>query len=585
MNPKSFLLRSLIATSILVVAFANCAKRKVKTFEPSMYFYFFQPNLELELIKETKLPGKAIGKVNAKDNVEVTSFVEVTEKQTTFAYYEVKCPDRLKDKCDDGKAYFPIKSTMDAIAISYQMGDGKAFIPEKTVGSIVGKNDFELVNAIRQWLVTPEKIKRIDLTKVKLEIFNLAMALEFPKTDDRLKVINELVLLPVLVNQGTLNDPRQMAITKRYAALRESGKDGVGLILPDMESSNLIANLRGQKEILEKQLFSEFSVRANSYKGLVTQFNKFKNHYWIPERIFELIAKNGAYSAKGLPFQYFSLSDSSQSAIDIVKKFQTNFDSMSVVANGKLEFKENVGVFLHITQIDGSGNLGSDETLEILSITAEESGGSIGFRIKLKSGEVILTPLATTDYLLTSGQGFKEFLATIPKDYKEILKTNPYHKAVVLIAAKFGEGGFNEELGQMFYRLPMPERYWMVYELVRQHPNIKRDKESTGTFVDSYGFAPDGSCYEKFQWRQPKGEFFVSAVYAGCQSEGGSTPEREEELCFSVDRSYDFYVSFAPSDLRAENPNINMELDNNSNLCQYLNLLVFKTKRNTEEGQ
>lgn len=583
MNPKSFLLRSLIATSILLLAFSNCAKRKVKAFEPSMRFYFFQPNLELELIKEAKLPGKVVGKVNAKDNLEVTAYVEVTEKETTFTYYEVKCPDRLKDQCEDGKAYFPSTARLDAYTISRQMFEGKAFVPEKTVGSIVGKNDFELLTAIRQWLATPEKVKTIDLSTVKHEIFSMALALEFPKTDDRLKVINELVLLPVLVNQGTPRDPRQVAITKRYAALKEEGKDGVGLILPDTESSDLIVNWREQKDVLEKQLFSEFSVRSNSYKGLVTQFNKFKNHYWISERLFELIAKNGAYSAKGLPFQYFSLSDSSQTALDVVKKFQTNFDPLSVFANGKLEFKENEGVFLHITQIDGSGNLGSDETLEIQSITAEESGGSIGFRIKLKAGEVILTPLATTDYLLTSGQGFKEFLATIPKDYKEILKTNPYNKAVVLIAAKFGEGGFNEELGQMLYRLPMPDRYWMVYELVRQHPNIKRDKESTGTFVDSYGHAPDGSCYSSFQWRQPKGEFYVSAVYAGCQGEGGSTPEREEEVCFSESYSYDFLVSFSPSDLRAENPNINIELDNNSNLCQYLNLLVFKTKRNTEE--
>lgn len=578
MNHSSIVMRSLFASAILLLAFSNCSKRKVKPVEPAMRFYFFQSNLELELIKETKLPGIAIGKVNAKDNVEITAYVEVTEKDTTFTYFQVNCPDRLKAQCEDGKAYFPSTSRVDTHYVAGLLDSGKAFVSEKSAGTIVGKTDYEVINSIRQWLLTPEKIKSIDLSKVNAGIFNIALALEFPKPDDRLKVVNELVLLPNLVGQTSPKDPRHAAIVKRFAALRETGKDGSGLILPEA-GSYLIENWKLQKDVMEKQLYSEFAVRANSYKGLVVQFNKFKNHYLIPEMLFQLIAKDGAYSAKGLPFQYLSLSDSSQSAMDIVKKFQTNFDPLSVVANGKLEFKENEGVFLHITQMDGSGNLGSDETLEVLSIIAEESGGSIGFRIKLKAGEVILTPLATTDYLLTSGQGFKEFLATIPKDYKEIFKTNPYEKAVVLVAAKFGEGGFNEEIGEMQYRLSTVDRYWMVYEIVRSHPNIKRDKESSGSFVTSYGSASDGTCFNDFQWRQPKGQFYVSGVYAGCNGESGETPKREEELCFEELGPDTIYITFPASDLRSDKPRIDIELQNESSVCQYINRLVFDSKK------
>ncbi|TGM46958.1 hypothetical protein EHQ92_03225 [Leptospira biflexa] len=581
MNQTPFILRSMIATAILLLAFSNCSKRKVKPFEPSMRFYFFQPNLELELFKDTKLPGKAIGKVNAKDNVEISAYVEVTEKDTTFTYFEAICPERLKAQCDDGKAYFPSTAKISADYLTRILGMGSAFTYAKAVGTIVGKNDYEVLNSLRQWLLSPEKIKSIDLSKVNVDIFNTALALEFPKPDDRLKVINELVLLPELIGQDSPKDPRLAAIVKRFAALREIGKDGSGLILPEGTSSPLFEDLKHQKEVMEKQLYSEFAVRANSYKGLVAQFNKFKNHYLIPEMIFQLIAKDGAYSAKGLPFQYFSLSNSSQTAMDIVKKFQPNFDPLSVVANGKLEFKENDGVFLHITQMDGSGNLGSEETLEVVSIVAEESGGSIGFRIKLKAGEVILTPLATTDYLLTSGQGFKEFLATIPKDYKEIFKTNPYEKAVVLVAAKFGEGGFNEGLGEMQYMLSTQDRYWMVYEMVRSHPNIKRDKESSGSFVRNSGSASDGTCFTDFQWRQPKGQFYVSGVYYGCNGEGGSgdSPSRDEELCFEELGSDTIYITFPASDLRSDKPRIDIELQNESTVCQYINRLVFDSKR------
>ncbi|TGM02127.1 hypothetical protein [Leptospira jelokensis] len=584
MNLASIFLRSLITSAILVMAFSNCSKRKVKPLEPAMRFYFFQSNQDLELIKETKLPGNAIGKVNAKDNVEVTAYVEVTEKDKTITYFEVICPERLKAQCDEGKAYFLSTSKLSADYVTRLLDMGNAFLPEKAVGTIVGKNDYGVINALRQWLVTPEKIKSIDLSKVNPDIFNIALALEFPKPDDRLKVLNELVLLPNLVGQDTPKDLRLAAIVKRYAVLRETGKEGSGLVLPEGQSSSLVENWKLQKEVIEKQLYSEFSVRANSYKGLVVQFNKFKNHYLVPEMIFQLIAKDGAYSAKGLPFQYFSLSSSSQTALDIVKKFQTNFDPLSVVANGKLEFKENEGVFMHITQMDGSGNLGSDETIEVLSIVAEESGGSIGFRIKLKSGEVILTPLATTDYLLTSGQGFKEFLATIPKDYKEIFKTNAYEKAVVLVAAKFGEGGFNEEIGEMQYRLSTSDRYWMIYEIVRSHPNIKRDKESSGSFVTSYGSASDGTCFNDFQWRQPKGQFYVSGVYAGCNGESGETPKREEELCFEELGPDAIYITFPASDLRSDKPRIDIDLQNESSVCQYINRLVFVSKKYQAES-
>lgn len=582
MNTKSFLLRSLIATSILLLAFSNCAKRKVKAFEPSMRFYFFQPNLELELIKETKLPGKVVGKVSAKDNIEVTAYIEIIEKEQTLTFFEVNCPERLKSQCDDGKAYFPSHMRLGADAISNLTQDGRTIAPDKTVGTIVGKNDFEVLNLLREWLRTPDKVKSIDLTNVKTELFNTALALEYPKSDDRLKVVNELVLLPELVNQTSSKDPRLEFVVKRYLVLRESGKAGSGLSLAANDTNGLFENLRLQKEKLETQLFSEFALRTDSYKGLVSQFNKFKNHYLIPEKVFQLIAKNGAYSAKGLPFQYFSLSESAQSALDIIKKFQPNFNTMEVVANGKLEFKENEDVFLKISQMDGNGNLGSDESLEVLSITAEESGGSVGFRIKLKAGEVILTPLATTDFLLTSGQGFKEFLTTIPKDYKEILKTNPYERAVVLIAAKFGEGGFNEELGEMYYRLSTNDRYWLIYELVRQHPRIKRDKESSGTFTSDYGSSNDGTCYYNFQWRQPKGEFYVSGKPAACHGDLESTPEREEELCFSENGGNDLYISFLPTDLRSENPKIDMDFDVSGVVCQYLNATVFQSKRMLE---
>lgn len=579
MITNNSIVRFSLTILVLGIALTNCAKKKVQRLDPPMQFYFYNSKSELEILQDTKFPGKMIGKVNAKDIVEVTAVIEVTEKDSTLSYFEVLCPERLKADCNDGKAYFQSKFRLHTNSIKSSVSEGHAVFPDITVGTIVAKTEYDTLNSIREWLRNPEKIKSIDLTNVNDSLFNTALGIEFPKVDDRLKVVSEIILLPALKANPNPKDTRMQLIAKRFSGLKEKTN---GITLPSGSSTDLFDKLKEQQEKILNQLFVEYPVRADSYKGLVSQFNKYKNQYLVTEKLFQLIAKNGAYSAKGLPFQYFSYSESSQSAMEIVKKFQTNIDPSAVVANGKLVFKEHDGVYLEITQMDASGNLGSDETLEVISITAEESGKSIGFRIKLAAGELILSPLATTDLLLTSGQGFKEFLATIPKDYKEILKTNPYEKALVLIAAKFGEGGYDETIGEMQYRLYTTDRYWMIYEIVRSHPNIKRDKESSGSFVTSHGSAEDGTCFSDFQWRQPKGEFYMSGIYSGCQGEGGSEPTREEELCFAESKGDLLLITFSAKDLRADKPKVDLELESMGSICQYLNRLVFQSRRYNE---
>lgn len=561
-----------------ILLLSDCAKRKVTTFKEPMKFYFFNKSKDLELIKETKQPVIPIGKVKSTEVIDVIGYVEIAEKDSSLFYFEVICPPSLKEKCEEGKAFFESKFRLDVDAIASDVYNGVVFQPNTAVGTILGKSDLETLGNNINWLSNPGKVKSFDLSQVSPNVFAAGLALVFPNGDDRLKVINEILLLPELVVDGSAKDPRIQAVSKKYLAVREktNGKPNLAI---SPEYSYLIDSLKSIKEKMEGELYKGFSLRSSTYKGLVSQFNKYKNHYLIAENLFSQMAKNGAYAAKGLPFQYLSLSDSDKSAMEIIKKFNPNLDPSAVVANGKVEFKGKEGVFLKITQLDASGNSDSDETLEIHSITAEESGGSIGFRLKLAVGELILTPLATTDYLLTSGQGFKDFLATLPKDYKEILKTNNYNKAVVLIAAKWGEGGYNEEFNEMRYSISTYDKYWMVYELVRTHPNIKRDKESSGTFVKDYGSNPaEGSCFDSLLWRQPKGEFYVSGIYSGCQGEGGSDHTRSEELCFWENGSQDLIISFPTADLRSDQPKVNIELDTSIEMCKYINILVFQSK-------
>ncbi|MBP9889196.1 MAG: hypothetical protein KBF93_23075 [Leptospiraceae bacterium] len=571
----------ILILSLFSISIFNCSKTKIKQLEPTMRFYFYNTSLELELLKDTKLSAKIVGKVKSSDNLEVTAYIEIFEKNASYAnqsFFEVTCPDRIKADCKNGKAYFSADKRLGADVISWTVRDGRVFLPYDTVGTIVGKSDFTTLEAIRSWLRNPEQVKSIDLSNVKFELFNTALALEFPKVDDRLKVVNEILLFPEVLKHKNAKDHRYQYIYKQYIGLRDKNKKSSGIVLPSRNSNELFDNLQEQQVTVQTQLFLEYPARGESFKELVNHFNKYKNHYLIQENLFQRITTNGIYEARGLNFPYFSISDSSNSLIETLKRYKPNVDIATVVANGKLEFKGNEGVFLKISNLDLSGNVLLTEALEVLSISAVNSGGSIGFQIKLNIGELVLTPLATSDYLLTSGQGFKEFLETVPQDSREIFKTNSYEKSVLLSSVKFGEGGYLEELGRMRYILNTGDKFGLISDMILLNPNLIKDSESSGTFSKNSSKSSDGYCYNNFKWRLTKGNFYMSATKTECESESASESIAVEELCLANGSGNNFYITFTPADMRSDKPKVELELGTPEPFCEFLNLLVFGTK-------
>jgi hypothetical protein len=553
---------------LLVSVFSNCSKnkKKVTQYKTPNSIYLFDPNSELEVFKEPTPKSESLGKIKASEFGLITATIEVVNDEKSQYFSQMVCPDSIKSKCEDGKAYFNKGILVQSDQLDNLIGDGLPVEFNKNyIGIEDGLDIIEDAKALRNFLSAPSKVKEINLKgTLILKALNIVTLTLFPNPDDRLKVLSELIILSDLSENTNYTDSRYDIVYKKYAIMKDFKVSETSVFgLSASDTKNLVSGLQSQKENIEKSFYIGFPLRTSTYKGFVAQFNKFKNHYYVQEKLFQKIIENGAYTIKGLPFQYFSNASDNSKANDIIKKFVPDLETNALVGNGNLEFLGRDGVKLSVSIQDFNGNSVSKESYEIKSILAEENGNSVGFRIKTDVGEFFLIPLDITDYLLTSGQGFKEFLTTLPKDYKEILKNNNYEKAVMLVAAKFGVGGFDESTGKMNYLFSTGDKYWTILEIVRLSPDLIRDTEYSGKFVKSY--VSNDDCIEALQWRQPKGEFYVSWEY-GC-NDGQSKPVRNEELCFSESGYDELEISFAPSELRTDKPNINIYFKGIPRIC------------------
>ncbi len=569
----------LLNTLFIIIIFSiipNCSKNKktVTEFPSANSIYLFDQNTEIELFKEAGPKSLSLGKIKGAELGLITASVEVVIDGKSQTFYRMECPLGLKSKCDDGKAYFPSRFLVTTGFLKEFINNGTPVsFPKESVGILDDKVRIENALALRTWLSSPSKMKEIGLTGiVSTDSFNIAILSLYPNPDDRLKVLTELLLLSELSEDKNYSDSRYDAVFKKYAILKDFSPGDTSVFgISVSETKDLVSGLQSQKSNIEKSFYTGFPLRTSTYKGFVAQFNKFKNHYFVQETLFQKIIENGAYSVKGIPVQYFLSATDNSKAIEILKKINPDIDVTSVIGNGNLEFLGREGIKLNVSLMDVNGNSSGQESYNIKSITAEENGGSVGFRLKTDTGEFFLIPMEVTDYLLTSGQGFKEFLATLPKDYKEILKNNDYEKAVMLVAAKFGKGGFDESTGKMNYFFSTGDRYWTILEIIRLNPELIRETEYSGYFKNSYG-SPD--CIDDLKWRQPKGEFYVSGL-PGC-TDGEDKRERSENLCFYEKGADDLVVTFSPADLRAEKPKINLYMPNQSDgICKYININIL----------
>ncbi|TGN18225.1 hypothetical protein [Leptospira idonii] len=564
-----------------------CSKKTVTKYERPQNIYFIQSNAEISLFKETGSGSEKLGTIQETDSVEVISQIVTKNKDQDWVDYEIKCPERFSEKCKEGLGYLRDDEIISAVYVS-KIQNGHANIrdvPGKK-GTILPKTTVESATSTRNWISEPNKQLSVVVDK---ESFFFVVSSLFPNTDDQFRIWGELEIFSELLNDPSYKDSRYEAVFKKYSILKELEKKKKKPSKEDTTTPSLsgfdpiiIEGIRSRKEEAEKNYFSGFPMRSPTYKGLVFQFNKAKQYPFVQEKLFLEISKNAAYQITGGPagLNLFTNTESATDAVEKLKSAGQSLESGTIIGNGKIEILGKEGSRFLLTQLDFQGKERSVQNYEIKSIVAEESGGSVGFRFKLDQTEIVLTPLVVSDYLLASGQGFKEFLATIPNDYKEILKNNSYNKALVLIAVKFGAGGFDELTGKMKYSIPSSTRYWTVLELVRLHPNITRTGDYSGSFADNSYESKQGR-YTDLKWRQPKGQFYISGQYSP-EDDSDVKYDRTEDLCFTESGSDDLEISFSPSEMRSEHPNVRVLFTKEfGNLCDYLNSYLFGA---SEEG-
>lgn len=569
-------MKKIIPLLLVCTAFTLCSKNKkvVTEFKEPKSIFLFNTSYEIEIFDDASPKAASLGKIKFAEVGTINASIEIVAENGSLVYYRMTCPSSLTAKCKDGYSYLGNEQFIDFEKFqSLTKTNGEQGLSAGTLGIVDKKWIVDDASMLREWLLAPTKIQQLKWSEGDPALpFQLAIYSAFPNPDDRLKVLLELGVVAELSEDSNFSDDRYESVFKRYAILKDHIAGELSAFgLNSERTTNLLSQISTNKTNLLNSFESGFPYRSSTYKGFVQQFNKFKSHLFLNERLFLKSSEKGLYTVRGLTSQFVSMKEDSKSSLEDLKKLVPEVSPTTNISLAKIVFKGREGIFLETSVIDLNGNQITQESFKIKTIQAEESGGSVGFRIKSDNNEIILTPLDVTDYLLSSGQGFKEFLSNLPKDYKDILKNNSYNKAVMLVAAKFGDGGFDETTGTMKYSFNTSKKYWTILEIIRLHPSLERETEYSGTLASRIY----SECKSSVKWRQPKGSFYLSWLQGCSDSEEN---ERTEEQCFYEGSSNsEIVVSFLPSDLRSEDPQIELHADMYSSECSdFFNRFIFR---------
>lgn len=547
------------------VILMNCSKKKVENFPTPKSIFFIGDTVGIQYY-QTEEPDSEKGEVLlVSDNLKVLGSIQIEKGQSNYKTYQIQCPERIKAKCKSEFVYVRADDIADESILSSNYFTTSQLNNKYILLTPDGFNNAILTQKI---IKEPKKITEV-INLNNFNLFNFLLKTSGMNADDMVLKVEEIYLLSKYASDPSIDDNYIKAILKKYPVTKdrlESGKLSSLSI-----SEEFITSITEQRNFLLNSFISGFPLRSPSFKGLVGQFNKLKSFPYMTEKLFEYFSKEGLYVVSGSEYQYLVNTNSGTDALAKLKKVEPTFDPSKTIGLFSVQNQSESNYQIKIETLDISGNVLKEDVLSILSITAEESGNSMGFKIKTDKSDLILSPLETTPNLLIAGQGFREFLKTIPNDHKDIIKNNDYKKAIMLIALKFGEGGFDDQLGKMQYQISAQNRYWIMLDIFRFNPAIKRTTDYSGTLDTS--FSENDLCYNISKWRQPKGELYITGVESSCYSDSDESLEPTESLCFSEGSSGFFQIEFLPSDLRSDKPNVSF-IYNDTGVCQVIHHIM-----------
>ncbi|MDX1958392.1 MAG: hypothetical protein SFU98_07450 [Leptospiraceae bacterium] len=484
---------------VLTLVTACGPKKKVTKFEVPKQILFLDQT-KLEAYKSTEKKQKPDLELSSTESeMKVISKTEIQKKDSTDVWYEVSCPESKKSICSSDSIFVEGNKLLNDEIISLELTNSK------NQQIILDSGDIENAKKTKEWFNSPSKIAEVSISEKIL----LLLLSKISNKDELLGKLEELSIVFKL-NQGTeyKDTIRIDPIIKKYASINKRNKENPTPLITILPTT--VEKLEIEKINLIEKVITGFPMREQSFKGLVNQFNKLKKIPYLQEKILEKVIEKTEGVNKKLEF----------TPLSEVKLIETN---------------------------DGASN---EQLIE--SITASTSGDDFDFQIKTSNGEITIAGMQNSPYLLTGGPGFKEYVKNLPVGrYKELI-ANDYWSGVLQTALKEGKGGFNESTGLMEYRFNANDgyKYWVILEIFRMHPSVKRDTEFSGSFSCSLG---DGIC----KWRQPKGELYISFT----ESYGGdASPTTNEFLCMTEKGSEGLDLKISPADLRSKEPKIIFDL-------------------------
>ncbi len=510
---------------VLTIFAISCSKKTelIKLEEPK----FLAP-LESLPIKVFKTPDAAEHFHTSRD---LKSFIEfdgilrlIPQNADTVEnfYFQIHCPAEWK--CDDGKAF--VKRNEVILDADFKYGQNVSYgIPSV----IIDKKDLDLKKPTVDFLI--DEKSEFPKTPIDPKIFKFWIG-----NGARFSQINQIKAFVDLIKFKKL-DPRYAILTqdkdvsvtlkKAYSIQEESELNDYLAEFSKSPLDNDSQKLIDEKLKLEREiLFSTLFHVESTWKQIAEQFNALTKNPYAQEIAFQKIIETGQFNIDGrLEYSFVGKTP----------------DKNISAATWKLEIKTGEGVYLTENLLSGT-----PIKSEIIGLKANPNPDSLTFIVSTTGGDLNLTTVELPK-VFDGAEKLKKIISEIPKNYKEIIDQNykDPQTAAILVALKFGKGGYDRSLGEYVYKVDD------INAIIYQFKNNSIILANDDTFIEEMDYNLGGDLkltkwYQRYDKETKMRSVFIDYAIEGCARECYLT-KYPDNLCF---RSGDILeVRFSPLNL------------------------------------
>lgn len=491
----------------------------------------FSPDAEFQVLADTKAPPTVVGTIKGKEAIKALGLAHTKIQDSKMTFLKIECPPQLN--CKDGTGYLHRDQfTRESLPKEFSLEEYKGMQNEAVV---LPADEAASALAVRDWLLNPITVP----PTLKLE-YVVGTFLARKDVPTRIQMLYELHLFLKAFDepaQHGFKDPRLTPLLAKYRPLAKLKQ-----IFVDQEGRNwetsplsqwkrhtgLLAEIEETLKEFEIKALAGFPLRATSWQGLAQAFNR-ENLPYMRERIFEKSLEKPRYKVES----------------DCVEDCSPALAYTVVILPAK-------GAYLKV----------ADQLRSIQSIKATAGEHGLIFTLTLDDETISFEPAETPPYLSIGGPGLQQQIASFPNKWQDILKLGGFNRPALVMAMKFGKGGYDAQSGLMKYTLPKT-MYWPFFELFRQSPNVEKTGQGfTGTVKGfecagyetvSMGYAYSEDC----SWIQPKG--YLKLRYRGCYGSEVEQCDPIKEVVCAYDDSNVAEISFHPDQIREDEPAVKIK--------------------------